>query len=106
MYLHNDFKKHVVEPILNLKDLDEMTDHERGEYDAIHGHDVKDNESPDYYSGYDSEYFAGSSDEERGSIDCKLGFPHKAGQSLKYDVGYAEQYEKDEAAGGRSNDSI
>ena len=72
--------------------MDNLTDHERGEYDAVHDHAVKDNESPDYYSGYDSEFFKSASDKEMGAIDCKLGVPHKASQSEEYDTGYAEQY--------------
>ena len=34
----------------------EMTYFEQGEYDAVHGHDVQDNQDPDYYSGYGEEY--------------------------------------------------
>ena len=37
-------------------DSNDMCDYERGEYDCLHGHDVKDNESPDYYSGYGDRY--------------------------------------------------
>jgi len=35
----------------------ELTDYERGEYDALHGYPVSDaEESPDYYSGYGDAY--------------------------------------------------
>lgn len=34
----------------------EMTDYERGEYDALHGYPVMDDESPDYYTGYGDAY--------------------------------------------------
>lgn len=37
----------------NFKD---MTAYERGEYDCIHGHAVRDDETPDYYSGYGDAY--------------------------------------------------
>ena len=36
--------------------VNDLCDYERGEYDCLHGHDVKDNESPDYYSGYVDRY--------------------------------------------------
>tara|TARA_R110000782_G_scaffold17608_1_gene49022 strand:- start:1076 stop:1546 length:471 start_codon:yes stop_codon:yes gene_type:complete len=41
--------------ILQIADQ-EMTNFEKGEYDAVHGHDVQDNQDPDYYSGYGEEY--------------------------------------------------
>ena len=34
----------------------ELTEYERGEYDALHGYPVADNESPDYLSGYGDAY--------------------------------------------------
>ena len=34
----------------------ELTDYERGEYDALHGYPVEDNEAPDYLSGYGDAY--------------------------------------------------
>ena len=35
----------------------ELTDYERGEYDALHGYPVSDaDESPDYYTGYGDAY--------------------------------------------------
>ena len=34
----------------------ELTDYERGEYDALHGYPVEDNESQDYLSGYGDAY--------------------------------------------------
>jgi len=82
--------------------MNNLTDHERGEYDAVHDHDVKDNESPDYYSGYDSEFFKSASDKEMGAIDCKIGFKALVGKSKEYDTGYAEQYAIEQNQGGKS----
>jgi oxalate decarboxylase/phosphoglucose isomerase-like protein (cupin superfamily) len=36
--------------------FNDLTDYERGEYDCVHNHPVRDNESPDYYSGYGDAY--------------------------------------------------
>jgi len=33
-----------------------MTNFDKGEYDAVHGHDARKNQHPDYYSGYGEEY--------------------------------------------------
>ena len=39
-----------------MTDLNKMCAYERGEYDCIMGHKVRDDESPEYYSGYGDAY--------------------------------------------------
>ena len=86
--------------------LNDMSDYERGEHDCLIGQDIKDNESPDYYSGYDAEFLKDASDKERGAIDCKIGFKALIGKSAEYDAGYAEQYAKEQTVGGQHNEII
>lgn len=33
-----------------------LTDYERGEFDCVHGHQARDCETSEYYSGYGTEY--------------------------------------------------
>lgn len=35
---------------------EDMTAYERGEWDCVHGYAVRDDEIPDYYSGYGDAY--------------------------------------------------